>query len=104
MGHLRLILSAAFTVFDFFTDVGLAVDLLQGPDEIEITLGTILMAVSVIGVLLGLIWICMNWADPDMDHHLCNVKIAKILIEDFTSMIIMFLLARVYWKDCSGTN
>eukprot|EP01083_Nonionella_stella_P133401 405569_1 len=101
MGRFRLILSAAFTIFDFFTDVIVSVDLLQDPDEDEvgITLGAILMAVSVIGVCMGLIWIRMNWQDDDMDHHLCNVKIAKILIEDFTSMIIIYMTMS---EDCSG--
>lgn len=93
-------------LFDFITDLSLAISLLsEGEYTGLVTMGAVLMAVSVIGVCLGIAHtIIMRDHDSDDDHCICSLKMIKIWIEDIPSMIISCIIASGYAKDCGQVN
>ena len=107
MSAVSVVFWIVWNLFDFGTDISLAISLVsEEGDSALITMGSILIGVSVIGLCLGIIHVVINRDhDSDIDDHIiCSFKMVKIWVEDIPSIFISVVLASDYGKDCDQTN
>ena len=102
-------------IFDFITDIFLAITLCATMTSGGISLGTLLAIVSIIGLCLGLRHVNNQSKQPTTNEYdngqaegykICTLKMCKLFVEDIPSMIIVMIISisGIGTVDCTKKN